>query len=77
MEKEEMKCEICGCNVKHTKGFKLFETPDQFNVYLCAKHRQLGFKHSGKESYYMHTEKYMIPMDVLDFKILYNETESI
>lgn len=72
-----MKCEICGCNVRPSKNFKLFEAHDQFYVYLCSKHRHLGFKHSGKKSYYEHTEKYMIPMDILDFKILYNQTEMI
>lgn len=77
MGKEKMKCEICGCNVRSSKNFKLFEAHDQFYVYLCSKHRHLGFKHSGKKSYYTHTEKYMLPMSILDFKILYNENESI
>lgn len=71
------KCEICGRNVRQSKNMKVFECTDQFYVFLCAKHRRLGFRHSGKKSYYNHIEKYMIPMDVLDFKIMYNETEFI
>ena len=76
MEAEKIgKCDICGCDVRKSKNLKLFECYDKFTVFLCAKHRNLGFKHSGNKSYYDHTEKYMIPMNILDFKILYNETE--
>lgn len=76
-EKKIIRCEICGHKVTKSKNFKLFEAFDQFNVYLCPKHRSLGFKHSGKESYYTHIEKYMLPMNILDFKILYNTSEDI
>lgn len=72
-----MKCEICGCIVRQSKNLKVFESYDQFYVYLCSKHRRLGFKHSGKKSYYSHVEKYMLPMEILDFKILYNQSEKI
>jgi phage FluMu protein Com len=66
-----MHCEICNKRVLKTKNFKSFEAYDKFDVYLCPKHRHLGFRHSGKESYYTHIEKYMIPMEVEEFKRIY------